>query len=699
MKAGDRLKVTAGDDLIELTIPPLDAVIFVQTDTVNGHTLPNAKVNIQISSDPTGGATVSGEATADAAGNFSHSFSGVTDLRYGDFVQLGTEVGGHTVLNTTVAPGLLLDLDQALLLGSLAPRATATVRLQRGNRTVSEQTTGADESGAFAVAFTDAEGMPLVLEPLDVITVTPSDAGVDPLSLVVPDLTIQADPATDAIDGRATSGGSLTMLAVDSYSRAGTLGIAQAWPAVGADNRYATDFVPRVDVRPGTRIYALYRPPAGHYVVRTHTVPILNAQHSGPSACGFGEPRRAVDDTLVDAGGASLATAETRALYDGFFSLVLRNAAQAPVASAAGHTERVNLGTTPVTTKLPPLDLTVDWQRGLVQGAGPANTPFFLDFAVPCPAQQPGGFLNINIRIGGFQQQTGPDGSLQAQLPPGVGAPGTGLEVALYTANDHRVFRHVYRALAQIFIHHDRVTGRVNALDGVTLVLKGPGGAERSRAQLTAGPTGRYDVRLKDAGGQPVTIAAGDVVTLQTSTEAPEVIVEPLSFDWSPGHPLVGQAPAGRTVDVILRLANDDFVSIPRPVDANGSFRFTAADVPPRAGWTYDDVVALRVVLETPGGHQIIDQTDLFETGPTQPDGHTIYLPMTYTPRRATLATATGATGRAPALEPGAVKQLWRTWTASLDAVRADGSAEAPANRPRGFVLPRRPILAADDLR
>ena len=56
--------------------------------------------------------------------------------------------------------------------------------------------------------------------------------------------------------------------------------------------------MPRIDVRPGSRFFALYRPPQGHYVLRTRTVPILNAEHTGPNACGYGLPYEDVSLTL-----------------------------------------------------------------------------------------------------------------------------------------------------------------------------------------------------------------------------------------------------------------------------------------------------------------------------------------------------------------------------------------------------------------
>ncbi len=106
IRPGDKLRITAGDDVFELVLPPLDAVIFVQTDTVNGHSLPDSEVLVQIASGVTGGISAEATAMTDAGGNFSHSFAGSWDIQYGDVVQLMVNAEGHLVLNTTIAPGL-----------------------------------------------------------------------------------------------------------------------------------------------------------------------------------------------------------------------------------------------------------------------------------------------------------------------------------------------------------------------------------------------------------------------------------------------------------------------------------------------------------------------------------------------------------------------------------------------------------------
>ncbi|MFN8423045.1 MAG: hypothetical protein U0470_06530 [Anaerolineae bacterium] len=563
MKPGDKLHVTAGDDEIELTIPPLDAVIFVQTDTINGHTNPGAKVTLQIAGDPTGGISTTADTTADAAGNFSHSFAGAWDVKYGDFVLMSTAIGGHVYLNTTIAPGMLVDADQALVMASLAPNVEAVVSLKRAGKVIASRTTRADESGALMAALTDDAGEPALLQAGDVVAVTPAAPGVDPLTLIVPNLSVTADTVSDAVGGRATAGGSITMLAIDAYSREGTIGLNQAWPSVEADGTYAADFVPHVDVRPGTRVFALYRPAAGHYVVRTRTVPILNAEHSGPNACGFGEPRRDVTAGLADAQSRLAATYATKARFDGFFSAALRDPAKNLWATDTSQTEMAVLGGPTADIRFTTFDVAVDWQQRSITGRGPVASTFFVRPAVPCSQQAPQGVLNINVQFANAQS-TAMDGTFQTFVPGQVGPPGTGVELAFYAPNEHRMFRTIYRALAQVFIHADRVAGRANPLADVTVVVAAADGTERARAAVKADADGRYEARLTDPAGKALAIAAADVVTVQAAAETPKVTVEPLSFDWSPGvREIVGSAPAGRTVQVTVRVQNGATYTMP----------------------------------------------------------------------------------------------------------------------------------------
>lgn len=109
--------------MIELTIPPLDSVAFVQSDRITGRTAPDTRVTLSVADSPLY-FDMTVETRSDASGNFSHDFSGKRNIRHGDFIQISADIGGHNVSDVSIAPGLLMDLDQAVLLGSIAPTWT-----------------------------------------------------------------------------------------------------------------------------------------------------------------------------------------------------------------------------------------------------------------------------------------------------------------------------------------------------------------------------------------------------------------------------------------------------------------------------------------------------------------------------------------------------------------------------------------------
>ena len=615
VRAGDKLRVTAGDSLAEVVIPPLNAIVFVQTDSVNGSTEPNLPVTIR-AADGLGTNTAESTLTADASGNFSTSFAGKFDIRYGDFLQLEVQKDGHLIVGVIIAPGLYLDLDSGALLGSTGPSAKLALVIKRGTQTIAQQTVEAASDGAFQTQLVDASGAPVVLRTGDVITVTPTDPKLDKFSLTVPEIEIAWDINADTVTGRATPGGTLAMISFDAYLRLGSNPFTQAWPELAADGRYATEFVPSLNVRPGTRLFSIYRPPQGHYVAHTRTVPILNAEHTGPNVCGYATPRLDVASTLKDMSGKTLATAAPRSRFDGYFFGPLRDAQKAAVATMMSQTVSAKLETTPVDTLLPQMAITVNRQANQVAGIGPASTRIYINPAVPCSEQQAPQGLGINIQFGfGFSPNTSPTGQFQFFLPPFLNQPGTGLEVAFYGPNDHRVFKQIYRPLVQVFIDAARVDGIASALGSLSLHLE-RGGTSVAQGTTTVDENGRYTAKLQKDKKDEI-IKVGDVVHLLAPEEDVTVTVEALGFDFSADETgLVGRAPAGRQVQVLFRLKDGNILSINLPVDDKGQFRFGGADVPPRADWKMTDISGVRVVLATQSGHQIISQTDKYEVGP-----------------------------------------------------------------------------------
>ncbi|MFQ5460503.1 MAG: hypothetical protein ACE5EL_06880, partial [Anaerolineae bacterium] len=187
----------------------------------------------------------------------------------------------------------------------------------------------------------------------------------------------------------------------------------------------------------------------------------------------------------------------------------------------------------------------------------------------------------------------------------------------------------------------------MNALDEVHLSLAAADATEKGAADVAANGFGQFAAALVGAA-EDVSSEAGDVLTLDAGGQRTTVTVEQLAFDWSPGlGEVTGQAPASRDVVMILRLENNQFLAITLTADEFGTFGFTPADVPPRATWSMDDVVGVRVVLPMAGGHQVIDQTPSFVTGPQPgPAKPTIYLPTAMNQGRNVAAAVVPAPAR-----------------------------------------------------
>jgi hypothetical protein len=273
-----------------------------------------------------------------------------------------------------------------------------------------------------------------------------------------------------------------------------------------------------------------------------------------------------------------------------------------------------------VEVELPPLTVRVDWSNGQVTGTGPARALF----QVLRPAR---GCLETDFRRatrGRVNQQ----GRFTVRMPELD--PGQGFELAFFTDDGHRLYRHVFRSLGQIWVNTETVTGRTTPSSPVELVLVDDQGNERARAATTASPNGGYQVAFEGPDGTPVTIRAGDKVQLAASGENPEIRVEELAFDWSPGEAIVGSAPANREVSVTVGLTGGGSATFPLLADARGVFRFGREDVPPRSDWGIDDIESVRVLIETPNGHHIIAGTEP-PSGPVDPPPvertGTVYLP------------------------------------------------------------------------
>ena len=626
IEAGDVLQVTAGDQTVSFVVPALDGAVFVADDVISGRTRAGATVRIRVQRDdaPAAEATT----TAGADGTFSHRFAPGVDLLYNDFVQLEADVSGHRVSRYVGSPGIQVDLDRNTVQGQIAPDARVRIEVKRGGAVLAGVESQTGPLGFYFEMLSGAAGRPLSLRQGDVVTVTAIEPSGTALTMTLPELTVDADEAANTVGGRATPGGSLAVLANDQVGDS-ALGFGQAWPEIVPSGTWQADFVPALRVRPGLAVNAQYRTPEGHIALRTRIVPLLSAEHGGANVCGWSAPSGAVRAELRDVAGRVKGNGTTEgAWWDGAFHAVLRDGAGAAVTSATSETVSADLSGTAVQVALPGLDVAMDWTTRRLTGTVPRGVAPEIQF----PALRCGGNLDVNgssIRVG-FRLRFGasPDGRVDSEIPLPIEA-GQGFEIALRTAGGHRVFKQFWRSQVEAYLATPRAAGTTNSQAAVTLTLKGADGTVKGTAIGAADPSGRFDLMLRDAAGEPVAIAAGDTLTAVGGGDSAIVPIDALSFDWSPGGAVSGLAPAGRDLRLTLRLADGRRLSVPRTADANGRWAFTADEVPVRGGWTLDDVTAVRVALRTAGGHNIIDQSSGFEA-PDEPPaerGGVIYLP------------------------------------------------------------------------
>jgi hypothetical protein len=641
IRVADTVHAEVGDDVFDVVVPELSGVAFVADDIINGKTLPNASVTINVQRlllPDSQQVTV----TSDASGNFTHTFpdtgEGAFDIQHNDVMIFQTrESGGHNIISRIAVPGLRLNLDEARLTGSWKPGIDLAISLVSGGKTIRASAKTAADATFEAILMDGANRA----QPKagDVLTVTAPSVPGETLTLTIPELTVTGDAAADTVTGRATPGGVLQLQLSSTFPRAGGGGPGgggpgggqnrNTQPTINADGTWAANLAQPVqyNVQPGTRMFTLYREPGGHLVERARYIPIANIQHGGGNVCGFSSPRANVQASLVETNGATAGSASGQADYDSSFGLEIMGANQAPVASVAGQTAKVNLGAGVVDVLMPTLSVSVTWGQNLVQVGGPPATQIYL----LRPARQ---CLDIAPRQT-QQGTTNAQGNFNSPFG-GIGVdPGDGIEVAMYTPSGHRVYRHVFRSLGQVYVGTDRVTGRATPLSEVTVVLLGSDGTtERARATVKVDSDGMFDARVKRSNNT-VVIGETDKVRLEASGETPLIQVEKLAFDWSQGDIVTLEATANRAVVLSLAIKDLPDVVFTVTTDASGKYKFEAKDIPPRAGWTLDDITGVRAVIDTSNGHQIIASAGEDVVVPPPPKNPKVFMPITYRTIRA----------------------------------------------------------------
>ena len=602
VRAGDLLTVTVGDDVVALAVPDLTVTVLVSANQVSGHTTPGSSLTVQVRR-TVGDSSKLVPITADGAGNFSHAFAGASlyDIKYNDTVWLNLASGPHTISRQVAAPGLqlLLDLGQVTGIARPATSFAAELRGPGGLRGLTTFRSGAD--GSFHADFGLPE-FPVSPDAGDTVTVRPlGGAPAETFSLTVPELTVKGDPNANVVQGKATPGGSLWIGAFDTFPQAVGFNYGELTPHVNSDHSYLGVFETFVyEIAPGTELSAVYFAPSGHSVSRISHVSMHNLLYGGDQVCGFVGANQNVTANLVTPRQGSLGQGAARSSLSEDYTLTLRPLAGSSepfVAATVGNTMRVTAGGVQRDLPVPLVELIVAPDGSLATGRGPERAKIVL-------AQGADGCMG-SARQGGTTvlaaesfDQTG-----LLTVPLQNLKPGDALELSIWDKQGYRVYIQHVDTLAQVYIGTDRIAGLATPHTAVTVTVLNPLGGTKASLTTRADGSGDFEAHLTG-----LNFDAADHVQVDSASGTATFTVDPLSLTSRPGEDVAGTAPAGRPVRLELRLQDGRLMSIPWRAGNDGKVRFTAADVPPRADWSFAQVESVQLVLAVAGGHEVIVQ-------------------------------------------------------------------------------------------
>lgn len=615
LRAGDRLTLEVGDERLELDIPPLEGVVHVADDLVGGRTRPGARLAVSVAR-PDGAPDAAHAAVArlaaDAAGGYAASFAPGTaapfDIRYNDRVRLEVEDGAVRFARSIDAPGLVVDVGNGVVRGSLEPRLVAQARLERAGGAVAVAALRTGDDATFRVVLRGPGDSPP--RAGDRIVVTSDGAGgARGLELVVAEHALDLAGPEGRASGRTVPGGRVRLATHHAFGAAPDSG---PHDVSGADDG-AWSWAAGAPLAPGTRVAARAILPSGHIQERADTVPILSVQLGSDRVCGRGAPLAPV---ALSARGGALA-GSGRADDEGGFAIRLVAADGSPALLSTADRVEGAVGAARLAAEPRGFHATLDASgrgiQGVAEGTDRVDLFHPVD-AIDCRGTAAGAPPSARDAFAPFA-----DGrfrfiqrELATWLPEGI-------ELAWFDRTDgQRRFWRSSPLRVYLHIHTDLVAGTVAPSVRLRVAVLGPDGAERAAGQAVGGPDGRFAARLEDPVGDAIALAVGDtvVVTLvEQPGDALALAVQRLDLDFAPGTAIVGEAPARHPVDVRLHLAGGPTVDLALVADETGGWTVDAGSIPPRAGWTLADVVGVRAELPLPGGHAVVVEAGRVDGG------------------------------------------------------------------------------------
>ncbi|PKO23668.1 MAG: hypothetical protein CVU38_02735 [Chloroflexi bacterium HGW-Chloroflexi-1] len=407
---GDTLVVTAAGQVVSMTVPPLTVHVDQKSDVVEGHTLPNAPVRVDLYNGPfparyenpdwlTDVPDFSISITSTSAGDYTAAFAGLADITAGNYgVVYVTDAAGYQAYQRFVLPFLQARLGPYQLRGQVSTGGPLTVTVQGPSGIIRDvRKTWSNSDGFFEDSGGESRSRLLAG---DRITISPSDGPA--ISLTLPMLTAAADWVRGRVSGQAPPNSPLRVgLNAIGHNypspRPTQPPTAAPHPAGGggypypsypynvqvtsaADGSYMADFSTLVEMWPGDEGAVFYINPDDHEVYLEFKTPAVNARIGSNYVTGV-LPAGAESGTVTlrDATGQIKATASTQPQYTyprSFQAWLYQGGG--PAIIEAGDSVEVFARGTRIVVAVPELTLQSDRSTDSISGRAPPDSPLIV---------------------------------------------------------------------------------------------------------------------------------------------------------------------------------------------------------------------------------------------------------------------------------------------------------------------------------
>lgn len=592
---GDQLRITAGDQTVSMTVPPLVARLDVAARSLTGQTLPHHDVTIGYGRSPN--RITSRRVISDRDGSFAISGSDLKEVLYNDDAWAEIRVDGHTIGRGVPGPGLVVDLDSSSVEGWLPGAAQVEGQITRGDQTVCPLFAATGRDAGFSATCRDPGGERVFLKAGDVISLDGGSNGR--LGLTVPVFDIRLDSAKGAIVGDVDGVSSIAMEPLDTVMRG-----SHSWTqermerSIRGREHFETaipDYEQHRRQMRGTGYLFLGSLSDGNMVTRRDFIPLVNIQVGGGAVCGPATPRKAIritvnDDTAVV--GSFVGSSDESGAFNG----LIENGGASVMVSAGNTVSMMVDGRNIDSFTVPPLAWSME--RGILSVFGPvvdkvlgtawpAVSVYALAPVGDCLSftDQPGLGSHIPV-IYRNRAVTNQRGEFEFELLPGV--TGRGLGISEFTDEGLRAYRKqldmqivVYPEEGNVEAFGDPFVGGAIAVDR--------NGQSSAFSEVTADAKGRVAMVVR--GG----LTVGDVISATLGNASDKVLVVPLSVDWSSTSGLTVRTISNTPLQSVFKLRDGRLLTVVGRTDAQGDYRLVPGDLSGRSSWGFDSVAEARV--------------------------------------------------------------------------------------------------------